>query len=358
MKPKVLVTGGAGFIGSHTVVELALAGFEPIILDNLYNSSEKALEGIEKILGCPTPFYNLDLLDFNQLQALLDSLDLSGTIHFAAYKSVGESVAEPLKYYRNNINSLINLLQILKKGSKNFIFSSSCTVYGQPDRLPVDETAPFQIAESPYGYTKQVCEQILKDLAKVEPFKVISLRYFNPVGAHPSGFIGELPLGIPQNLVPFLTQTAMGKRSSLTVYGDDYPTSDGSCVRDYIHVVDLAKAHVKALEFLLKLPKGSNPKLSLVKGEEDKREEYKNKGFFDTFNLGTGKGNTVLEVIHAFEKVNHIKVPYKIGPRRAGDVVQIWGDVQKAEQILGWKSERNLENMMETAWNWEKKLEK
>ena len=336
MKPKILVTGGAGYIGSHTVVELANAGFEPIILDDLCNSSEFALKGIEKILGYSPEFHKIDLLDYTQLENFLSQTEIHATIHFAAYKAVGESVLNPLKYYRNNLDSLINLLFLLKDKSRNFIFSSSCTVYGQPDHLPVTEESAFQKAESPYGFTKQVGERILSDSVKSEKYKVIALRYFNPVGAHPSSFIGELPLGVPQNLVPFITQAAIGKRASLTVYGNDYPTPDGSCIRDYIHVVDVAKAHVKACQHLLQNP--------INESEQ---------GIFEYYNLGTGKGNSVLEVIQTFERVNGLKLPYHIGPRRPGDVIQIWGDVQKAQKYLGWNAELDLENMMETAWKWE-----
>jgi len=340
MKPRILVTGGAGYIGSHTVVELANAGYEPIILDDLCNSSRFALKGIEKILGYLPEFHKIDLLDYPNLESYLKTADIQGTIHFAAYKAVGESVMNPLKYYRNNLDSLINLLYLLKERSKNFIFSSSCTVYGQPDHLPVTEDSEFKKAESPYGFTKQVCERILSDTVLAEKYNVIALRYFNPVGAHPTHFIGELPLGVPQNLVPFITQAAIGKRDSLTVFGNDYPTPDGSCIRDYIHVVDVAKAHVKALERLM----GFTP-------------EKQEKGNYEFYNLGTGKGNSVLEVIHAFEKVNKVKLPYHIGPRRSGDVIQIWGDVKKSQEGLHWVAERDLNDMMETAWNWEKYLQ-
>jgi len=336
MKPKILVTGGAGYIGSHTVIELANSGYEPIILDNLCKSSPFALKGIEKILGYKPDFYNIDLLDYPRMETFLKSVDIQGTIHFAAYKAVGESVIDPLRYYRNNLDSLINLLYLLKDKSKDFIFSSSCTVYGQPDTLPVTEDSPFKPAESPYGYTKQVCERILADTAKAEKYNVIALRYFNPVGAHDSSYIGELPIGVPQNLVPFITQAAIGKRDKLTVFGSDYPTPDGSCIRDYIHVVDLAKAHVKSIERLLGYS-----------------EDKKTNGSFEYYNLGTGKGNSVLEVIHTFERVNQVKLPYQLGPRRPGDVIEVWGDVQKSKKDLSWVAERDLDNMMETAWKWE-----
>lgn len=336
MKPKILVTGGAGYIGSHTVIELVEAGYDPIILDDLSNSSQFALKGIEKILGYLPEFHNIDLLDYSALNVFLNGLDIQGTIHFAAFKAVGESVQNPLKYYRNNLDSLINLLYLLKEKSKDFIFSSSCTVYGQPDNLPVTEDSPFKPAESPYGFTKQVCERILSDTAKAEKYNIIALRYFNPVGAHDSHFIGELPLGVPQNLVPFITQAAIGKRDKLTVFGSDYPTPDGSCIRDYIHVVDVAKAHVKALQRIKSFS-----------------EESKKRGNFEYFNLGTGKGNSVLEVINTFERVNKVNLPYQLGPRRSGDVVEVWGDVNKSFRDLSWKAERDLDNMMETAWKWE-----
>ena len=333
-KVKVLVTGGTGYIGSHTVVELIAAGYEPIILDNLSNSSAKIIEQIEKITGVIPVFHNLDLCNEQAVNDFMHAhQDIESIIHFAAYKAVGESVAEPLKYYRNNFYSLINLLNACGSRQTNFVFSSSCTVYGQPKQLPVAEDAPVQLAESPYGNTKQIAEEILTDTAKVNKnLNIISLRYFNPVGAHASALIGELPIGIPQNLVPFITQTAIGKRESLTVYGDDYHTPDGSCIRDYIHVVDLAKAHVAALGVL------------------ERKESFN----YDVFNIGTGNGSSVLEVINAFEKVSGEKLNYTIGPRRPGDIEQIWGEVKKAEKMLGWKAEIDLEEMMRSAWAWEK----
>ncbi len=335
-KIKILVTGGTGYIGSHTVVELVAAGYEPIIVDNLSNSSIRIIDQIEKISGERPMFFDFDLCDETATADFFKKhQDISGIIHFAAYKAVGESVNEPLKYYRNNLFSLINVLNACGNQPVNLVFSSSCTVYGQPEVLPVTEAAPTQKAASPYGNTKQIAEEILQETAAVNAnLKIISLRYFNPVGAHASALIGELPIGVPQNLVPFITQTAIGKRDSLTVFGNDYHTSDGSCVRDYIHVVDLAKAHVAALH-ALEQGKSSN---------------------FEVFNIGTGKGSTVLEVIKAFETVSGEKLNYQIGPRRAGDVEQIYGAVKKAEQQLGWKTELDLTEMMRSAWAWEKYL--
>lgn len=333
---KILVTGGTGFIGSHTVVELHNAGYEVVIIDNLSNSNPRILDQIESIIGLKPEFAELDLCDEAKVNAFAEShQDISGVIHFAAYKAVGESVQQPLKYYRNNFYSLINLINAF--GSKlNLVFSSSCTVYGQPDVLPVTEEAPTKKAESPYGNTKQIAEEVLQETCAVVPdLKVISLRYFNPVGAHASALIGELPIGVPQNLVPFITQSAIGKRGAITVFGNDYNTPDGSAVRDYIHVVDLAKAHVAAVR---RLENG------------DAAQNY------EVFNLGTGKGSTVLEVIHAFEQSTGEKLDYIIGPRRSGDVEKVWGDVTKSTQILGWKAELGLEEMMSSAWNWEKYL--
>lgn len=331
---KILVTGGLGYIGSHTVVELINAGFEPVIVDDLSNSQPKILEQIAKIAGKRPVFHELDLSDENAVRNLATAEpDIAGVIHFAAFKAVGESVQQPLKYYRNNIYSLINLLESYYGKPVNFVFSSSCTVYGQPDELPVTEQAPIKPAQSPYGNTKQIAEEILFDtVAAGSPYKVIALRYFNPVGAHESALIGELPIGVPQNLVPFITQTAIGKREKLTVFGDDYNTKDGSCVRDYIHVVDLAKAHVAALRLM-------------------EKNEFKG---YDVFNIGTGNGNTVLEIINAFERVTGEKLNYVIGPRRAGDVEKVWGNVSKAEEKLHWKAELGIDSMMSSAWAWEK----
>jgi UDP-glucose 4-epimerase len=331
---KILVTGGLGFIGSHTVVELINAGYEPVIVDDLSNSDPKILDQLAKIIGYKPVFHQLDLCDEQGVKDLaVTEPDIAGIIHFAAFKAVGESVQYPLKYYRNNFYSLLNLLDAYKDKPVNFVFSSSCTVYGQPEVLPVTENAPVQPAQSPYGNTKQIAEEILKDMiAAGSSYKVISLRYFNPVGAHETALIGELPIGVPQNLVPFITQTAIGKREKITVFGDDYNTPDGSCVRDYIHVVDLAKAHVAALRLL----------------EKDSFKGY------DVFNLGTGNGSTVLQVIHAFERATGIKVNYQIGPRRGGDVEQVWGDVTKSANGLNWKAELDLDTMMSSAWEWEK----
>ena len=331
---KILVTGGLGFIGSHTVVELINSGYEPVIIDNLSNSDIKILDQLTKIIGYKPPFYQLDLCDEKAVKQLVEKeANVTGIIHFAAYKAVGESVQQPLKYYRNNFSSMLNLLEAYYGKPLNFVFSSSCTVYGQPDELPVTEKAPVKAAQSPYGNTKQVAEEILKDMvAAGSNYKVISLRYFNPVGAHDSALIGELPIGVPQNLVPFITQTAIGKREKITVFGNDYNTPDGSCVRDYIHVVDLAKAHVAALKLM-------------------EQPEFKG---YDVFNIGTGQGTTVLQIIHAFESATGVKVNYSIGPRREGDVEQVWGDVTKSTQKLGWTAELGIGDMMQSAWEWEK----
>lgn len=332
---KILVTGGLGFIGSHTVVELINAGYEPIIVDNLSNSNPKILDQLEKIIGHKPVFYKLDLCHEPDIAELISKEpELAGIIHFAASKAVGESVQKPLKYYQNNFFSLVNLLEAYAGKKLNFVFSSSCTVYGQPDELPVTEKAPVKKAQSPYGNTKQVSEEILQDVIHSgSNYQIVSLRYFNPVGAHPSALIGELPIGVPQNLVPFITQTAIGKRQKLTVFGDDYHTPDGSNIRDYIHVVDLAKAHVAALKYM---------------------KSGVDFGGYDMFNIGTGTGSSVLEVIHAFEKTTGVKLNYEIGPRRGGDVEKVWGDVTKAAETLHWKTELGVDEMMLTAWNWEK----
>ncbi|HEY0057211.1 MAG TPA: UDP-glucose 4-epimerase GalE [Pedobacter sp.] len=336
---KILVTGGTGYIGSHTVVELQNAGYKVVIVDNLDNSNAKILDQITAITGIKPEFHELDLCDEAKTVALIkNDPEISGVIHFAAHKAVGESVQFPLKYYRNNFFSLINLLTAFAGREVNFVFSSSCTVYGQPDVLPVTEEAPVKRAESPYGNTKQIAEEVLIETANANTnYKVISLRYFNPVGAHESALIGELPLGVPQNLVPFITQSAIGKRGPITVFGNDYNTPDGSCVRDYIHVVDLAKAHIAALR---------------------RQEEDKMSGKFEIYNLGTGTGSTVLQVVNAFEKSTGVKLEYKIGPRREGDVEQVWGDVSKAQNELGWKTELVLEDMMKSAWAWEQYINK
>ena len=334
---KILVTGGLGFIGSHTVVELQNEGFEVIALDNLSNSSIDVLDGIKKITDKKPIFENIDLRDKLAVQNFFKKYnDVTGIIHFAASKAVGESVENPLLYYENNINTLVYLLQEMANLSPaNFIFSSSCTVYGQAEKMPITEDASVQPANSPYGNTKQIGEEIIVDVAKVTNINAVLLRYFNPIGAHSSAEIGELPLGIPQNLVPFITQTAFGLRKELSVYGNDYPTADGTCVRDYIHVVDLAKAHVIALQRLLK-------KQNLEKVE--------------TFNLGTGTGSSVLEVINAFEKVSKQKLPYKIVGRREGDVISAYANTDKANKVLGWTARLTLEDGLEDAWKWEQKV--
>lgn len=332
---KILVTGGTGYIGSHTVVELINAGYEPLIIDNLSNSSPKILRQIKKITGIEPEFYNFNLCDEKLTHEFLENhQDITGLIHFAAFKSVGESEREPLKYYKNNFYPLINLIESCSNRQMNLVFSSSCTVYGEPDDLPVNELAPVKKAESTYGNTKQIAEEILEEVSGVnENLKVIALRYFNPVGAHASALIGELPIGVPQNLVPFITQAAIGKRGAITVFGDDYHTPDGTCVRDYIHVVDLAKAHVAAIEHM---------------------ENSQSAQRFDIYNIGTGRGYSVLEVIHAFELACGQKLNYKIGKRRPGDIEKIYGDVTKAANELSWKAELGIEEMMSSAWEWEK----
>ncbi len=335
---KILVTGGLGFIGSHTTVELQQKGYEVVILDDCSNSSEKVLDGIEAITGQRPIFEKLDLKEKADVVGFFKRhADIQGVIHFAASKAVGESVEKPLLYYENNITTLIYILQQLaQKDTSSFIFSSSCTVYGQADEMPITENAPVKIAESPYGNTKQIGEEIIYDTCKVTPqLNAISLRYFNPMGAHPSSAIGELPIGVPQNLVPFITQTAIGLREELSVFGDDYPTEDGTCIRDYIHVVDLAKAHVVALQRLL---------------------EGKNPVNYEVFNVGTGTGSTVLEVIQSFERVSGRKLNYRIVGRRAGDIVQAYADTTKANKVLGWKAESSLDDAMRSAWLWEQKV--
>jgi UDP-glucose 4-epimerase len=330
---KILITGGAGYIGSHTAVELWNAGLEPIILDDFSNSHETVLDRLAEITGKRFAFYKGDCNQREILDQIAQDHQLAGVIHFAAFKAVGESTQQPLAYYKNNLGSLLVLLEFMQdKGIQNIVFSSSCTVYGQPDVLPVTEATPRKDAESPYGNTKKIGEDILLDYVKSKPgIRVVALRYFNPVGAHLSAKIGELPMGTPQNLVPFITQTAAGIREKLTVFGNDYDTPDGSCVRDYIHVVDLADAHVKALGFLFEKPLD----------------------FYEVLNVGTGRGNTVLEVIHAFEKVNGLKLAYEIGPRRAGDVVKTWADTTKINQVLGWYPKYSLEDCMRDSWRWQ-----
>ncbi|MGH1386067.1 UDP-glucose 4-epimerase GalE [Kordia sp.] len=337
---KILVTGGLGYIGSHTVVELQLAGFEVIIIDNLSNSSKEVIHGIKNITGVEPTFEELDLRDKEATISFFKKHSaISGIIHFAASKAVGESVTNPLLYYENNLSTLITILQqIQHKENISFIFSSSCTVYGQAETMPISEKAPVQQAISPYGNTKQIGEEILQDTAKIaEGLQVISLRYFNPIGAHSSTEIGELPDGVPQNLVPFITQTAIGLRQELAVFGNDYPTEDGTCIRDYIHVVDLAKAHVTALKRLL---------------------DEKHETSFEVFNIGTGKGSSVLEVIESFERVSKQSLNYKIVGRREGDVISVYADTTKANTILGWKATSTLDEAMLSAWEWEQKVRK
>jgi UDP-glucose 4-epimerase len=336
---KILVTGGTGYIGSHTVVELQQQGFDVLIVDNLYNSSIKVLDNIEEITGIRPGFEQFDLCDDEKTDLLFAGYpDISAIIHFAAFKSVGESVKEPLKYYRNNLLSTMNLLESMAShGVKHLAFSSSCTVYGQPDMLPVTEQTPLKKAESPYGNTKKIMEDMIEEVAKDEKIKAISLRYFNPIGAHESALIGEAPSDIPDNLVPYLTQTAIGIRPFLRVFGDDYDTPDGTPIRDYLHVTDLAKAHVVALQRLL---------------DETGKADY------EVFNLGTGTGYSVMDVIKSFEKTTGVKLNYKVMDRRPGDVVKIWADPSYANKELGWKAEKSLDEMMHSAWNWEKACSK
>lgn len=334
---KILVTGGTGYIGSHTIVDLIENGFEVISIDNFSRSTTIALAGIEKITGKKIKNYTVDLKNFDETQAVFqENPDINGIIHFAAYKAVGESVEEPLRYYENNMFGLINLLKCVQEFSiSNFVFSSSCTVYGNPDTIPVTENSPIKPAESPYGATKQMGEVVIKDFTKAVPTKTILLRYFNPVGAHPTCNIGELPVGKPQNLVPAITQTAIGKLPKMWVHGNDYPTKDGSCVRDYIHVSDIAHAHTLAIQYLM---------------------NGKNETNCDIFNLGTGDGVSVLEAIHTFEEVSGVKLNYEIGPRRAGDVIAIYANNDAAVTKLGWKIKYGIKEMMDTAWKWELKM--
>ena len=332
----IVVTGGLGYIGSHTVVELLNNNFEVVIIDNLSNTEEKILNGIKEITGKNPIFYPFDLKKRESVSQILDAHHIDGCIHFAAFKAVGESQVKPIDYYENNLFSLINLLQEFKERKiSNFIFSSSCTVYGQADKMPIDENTPIKPAESSYGKTKQMCEDILKDFANAHQKKVSILRYFNPIGAHPSAKIGELPLGIPNNLVPYITQTALGIREKLNIWGNDYPTPDGTAIRDYIYVGDLAKAHLKALQKLL-----SAPSETLI----------------DIFNLGTGKGYSVLEIVKTFEKANNISVPYQICNRRIGDITIAYANANKAEKFLQWKADTPLEEALRTAWEWQKTL--
>lgn len=338
MKKKILVTGGAGYIGAHTAVELAAAGYDPVIVDNLSRSDRTLLQGMEKITGSKPNFHEGDCLDEDFLVKVFKAEGpFSCVLHFAAYKSVGESVQKPLIYYENNIGSLVTLLKVMQAhGVKDMIFSSSCTVYGQPDSIPVTESAPFKRAESPYGATKQMSERILED-AHLTGFRVISLRYFNPIGAHPSALMGELPIGTPNNLVPYITQTASGKREKLTVFGNDYNTPDGTNIRDFIHVVDLAIGHVKAMEYLENL---TSPKL------------------YEAFNLGTGLGVSVLQLIDQFQKVTGVKLNYAIGERRPGDVEKVYADPSRVNKVLNWKTKYSAADALLHAWEWEKKIGK
>ena len=333
----ILVTGGLGYIGSHTVVELIENNYEVIIIDNLSNSELFILDNIKKITGVKPKFYNEDLLDLNKTNEVINKHGIDGVIHFAAFKSVSESIKYPLKYYRNNLLSLINILRSMDENNiSNIVFSSSCTVYGQPDKLPVSENAPFKKAESPYSKSKQISEQIIEDFVNSNyNISSISLRYFNPVGAHDSGMIGELPIGIPDNLVPYITQTAAGIRDELSVFGNDYNTSDGTAIRDYIHVVDLAKAHLMAIKRL---------------------NNSKKKNIFEFFNVGKGTGFSVMDVINSFEKINNIKLKYSFKDRRDGDIEEIYSDVTKSKNILKWQAEKNLDDMMSSAWKWQKYL--
>ncbi len=337
---RILVTGGTGYIGSHTTVELMQAGFDVVIVDNLMNSNVGVLDGIEAIVGRRPDYENIDCVDYVALDKLFEKYaDIEGIIHFAAYKAVGESVEKPLQYYRNNINSLVNLLELMPIHKvKNIVFSSSCTVYGQPDaaHLPVNENAPIQPALSPYGNTKQICEEIIHDTIHATPnINAIILRYFNPIGAHPTALIGELPNGVPNNLLPYVTQTAAGIRPELRIFGNDYDTPDGTCIRDYIDVVDLAKAHVVALKRML---------------------TNKQKGNEEIFNLGTGRGLSVMEIVETFKRVNNVDVPYKIVERREGDIEKVWADPTKANKVLGWKAERNTEDTLRSCWKWQQHL--
>ncbi|MBO6250143.1 MAG: UDP-glucose 4-epimerase GalE [Muribaculaceae bacterium] len=338
MKGRILVTGGTGFIGSHTTVELQNAGYEVIIIDNLSNSNREVLDGIEKISGVRPAFVEGDCTDIATLRSLFETYPgIRGIINFAASKAVGESVQKPILYYRNNLNILLNLLDLMPEfGVKGFVFSSSCTVYGEPDQNPITEDAPTKKATSPYGATKQICEDIIADVIKSgSPIKAILLRYFNPIGAHPSAEIGELPNGVPQNLVPYITQTAMGIRKELSVFGNDYNTPDGSCIRDFINIVDLARAHVAALDRML----------------EDKSDKA-----LEVFNIGTGEGLSVLQLIDAFERANGLKLPYKIVGRREGDIEQIWADPKRANEVLGWHAQVGIDDTMRSAWRWQQRL--
>ena len=338
MKEMVLVSGGAGYIGSHTTVELINAGYDVVVADNLSNSDMSGVEGVRKITGVDVPFVNVDCCDKEAFRKVFEQYNFNSVIHFAAFKAVGESVTDPMKYYRNNLLSFMNVVELMREFNRpNVVFSSSATVYGEADELPVTELTPRKPATSAYGNTKQMCEDILRDtVTAYDGLKGIALRYFNPIGAHPSALIGELPRGVPQNLVPFITQTAAGVRECLSVFGDDYDTPDGSCLRDYIDVVDLAKAHVVAITRMV---------------------EDKSKQKYEIFNVGTGNGVSVLELVNSFERVNELKLNYKIAPRRPGDVVAIWADTTLANEELGWKAERSLDETLRSAWAWEKMSE-
>jgi UDP-glucose 4-epimerase len=337
MKKTVLVSGGAGFIGSHVTVELVEAGYDVVVADNMSNCDMTCFNGVTRIIGRELPFVQMDFCDLEAVDRLFSEYRIDAVIHFAAFKAVGESVSEPIMYYRNNLSSFLNVLEAARThGGCNVLFSSSATVYGEPEELPVTERSPRQPATSPYGNTKQMCEDFLRDSVKAYPqIKGIALRYFNPIGAHPSALIGELPRGVPNNLVPFITQTAIGKRECLSIFGNDYPTPDGTCLRDYIDIVDLAKAHVCAVTRML---------------------ESKMKEPYEIYNIGTGRPVSVLELVTTFEKVNGIKLNYRFAPRRAGDVTAIWADPSLANRELGWKAERSVEDTLASAWAWEKHL--
>ena len=336
-KKSVLVSGGAGYIGSHTAVELIAAGYDVVIADNLSNSDMSGVEGVRAITGVDVPFVDVDCCDKEAFAELFKRYDFDSVIHFAAFKAVGESVADPMKYYRNNLLSFLNVVELMREhGRHNIVFSSSATVYGEADELPVTEATERKPATSAYGNTKQMCEDILRDATAAYPeIKGIALRYFNPIGAHPSALIGELPRGVPQNLVPYITQTAAGVRECLSIFGDDYPTEDGSCLRDYIDIVDLAKAHVAAINRMV---------------------EGKNKCGYEIFNVGTGRAVSVFELVKTFERVNNLKLNYRVAPRRAGDVVAVWADTTLANEELGWRAERSLEQTLQSAWEWEKRV--
>ena len=336
-KKSVLVSGGAGYIGSHTAVELIAAGYDVVVADNLSNSDMSGIEGVRAITGVDVPFINVDCCDKQAFAQVFEQYDFDSVIHFAAFKAVGESVADPMKYYRNNLLSFLNIIDLMREhGGHNIVFSSSATVYGEAEELPVTEATERKPATSAYGNTKQMCEDILRDATAAYPeIKGIALRYFNPVGAHPSALIGELPRGVPQNLVPYITQTAAGVRECLSIFGDDYPTEDGSCLRDYIDIVDLAKAHVAAINRMV---------------------EGKNKCGYEIFNVGTGRAVSVFELVKTFERVNNLKLNYRVAPRRAGDVVAVWADTTLANEELGWRAERSLEQTLQSAWEWEKRV--